>query len=262
MRNDFLKYALSETSLTRTEVDDYLNYMEKFKGWEMNEALEITSMIKTPEMMTPNIVEERPQNMAILDVFSRLMKDRIIFLGYPIDSQIGNIMVAQFLYLQNVDKSKPINVYVNSPGGSVYAGLGIYATMQYLHCPVHTFTTSIAASMAYVLAVAGEKGQRSALPYARFMQHQPLGGAQGQATDMNINNQEIHKVKYELYEIIARHTGKDIDQIYADCERDHWMRAEEAKEYGAVDNVIDCLPFQPTPISENEWTRGILPEKK
>jgi len=255
---DFIKFARSTGKVTTTEIEDYIKWMNKFKGLEMSNAHQITSQIDMPSNMTPNIVEERPMNVAVLDVFSRLMKDRIIFLGHGIDSQIGNILVSQILYCQNTGKDKKIDLYINSPGGEVYAGLGIYGTMQYTTCPIHTFTTGIAASMAYVLAVAGEEGHRSALPYARLMQHQPMGGARGQATDIAISNKEIHKLKYELYEIISHHTGKDIDQVYADCERDHWMRADEAKEYGALDNVVTTLPFTPTPISENKWTRGMM----
>lgn len=197
-----------------------------------------TSIATLPTAMTPYIMEERQLNVAQMDVFSRLMMDRIIFLGTGIDDQIANIVNAQLLFLDSVDSKKDITIYINSPGGSVYAGLGIYDTMQYISPDIVTINTGIAASMAYVLAVAGTKGKRASLPHARYMQHQPLGGASGQASDIEITAREIQKLKKELYEIIAIHTGQSYDKIYADCDRDHWMTAAEAKEYGCIEQVL------------------------
>lgn len=191
-----------------------------------------------PTAMTPNIIEERQLNAVAMDVFSRLMMDRIIFLGMGIDSTVANVVNAQMLYLESIDSKKDIVIYINSPGGSVYAGLGIYDVMQYVASPISTVNTGIAASMAYVLACAGTKGKRMSLPHARYMQHQPLGGAEGQASDIEITAREIQKLKKELYEIIALHTGKDYDTIWKDCDRDHWMTAREAKEYGCIDHVL------------------------
>ena len=177
-------------------------------------------------------------NITQLDVFSRLMKDRIIFLGVPIDDDVANIIQAQLLFLESQDPDRDIQIYLNSPGGQVYAGLGIYDTMQYLKPDVSTICTGMAASMAAVLLCAGAKGKRFALPHSRVMIHQPMGGAQGQASDIEIEAQEIMKIKRELYEIIAEHTSKDFDQVWKDCDRDHWMIASEAKEYGLIDQVL------------------------
>ena len=177
-------------------------------------------------------------NITQLDVFSRLMKDRIIFMGVPIDDDVANIIQAQLLFLESQDSERDIQIYINSPGGMVYAGLGIYDTMQYLKPDVSTICTGMAASMAAVLMCAGAKGKRFALPHSRVMIHQPMGGAQGQASDIEIEAREIQKIKKELYEIIAHHTGKDYDQVWKDSDRDYWMTAIEAKEYGMIDQVL------------------------
>lgn len=191
-----------------------------------------------PTAMTPNIIEERQMNAIAMDVFSRLMMDRIIFLGMGINDQVANIINAQLLFLESVDAKKPIQMYINSPGGSVYAGLGIYDVMNYISPSVGTVNTGLAASMAFVLAVAGENGERASLPHARFMQHQPLGGASGQASDINIVNDEIQKLKKELYDIISDKTGKPYKTILKDADRDHWMTAKEAKAYGCCDTIL------------------------
>jgi ATP-dependent Clp protease protease subunit len=188
--------------------------------------------------MTPYIIEERQMNVSQLDVFSRLMMDRIIFLGTGVDDYVANIIQAQLLFLESVDASKDIQIYINSPGGSVYAGLGIYDTMQYVKPDVATICTGMAASMGAVLLCAGADGKRSALPHSRVMIHQPSGGAQGVATDMEINLKEMLKLKNELYEIIAKHSGQTIEKVYQDSERDYWMIADEAKEYGMIDEVL------------------------
>ena len=192
----------------------------------------------TPTGMTPYIIEERQMNMTAMDVFSRLMMDRIIFLGTGIDDQIANIVQAQLLFLESADASKDIQIYINSPGGSVYAGLGIYDTMQYIKPDVATICTGMAASMGAVLLCAGHAGKRSALPHARVMIHQPSGGAQGVASDMEINLREMLKLKEELYKIISQHSGQSYDKVYADSERDYWMKSDEAKDYGMIDEVL------------------------
>jgi ATP-dependent Clp protease, protease subunit len=192
----------------------------------------------TPTAMTPYIIEERQMNMTAMDVFSRLMMDRIIFMGTGIDDQIANIVQAQLLFLESADSSKDIQIYINSPGGSVYAGLGIYDTMQFIKPDVATICTGMAASMGAVLLCAGAAGKRSALPHARVMIHQPSGGAQGVATDMEINLREMLKLKEELYHIIANHSGQPYEKVYKDSERDYWMKSDEAKEYGMVDEVL------------------------
>jgi ATP-dependent Clp protease, protease subunit len=192
----------------------------------------------TPTNLTPNIIEERQMNVVAMDVFSRLMMDRIIFLGTGVDDYVANIIQAQLLFLESLDASKDIQIYINSPGGSVYAGLGIYDTMQYVRPDVSTICTGMAASMGAVLLCAGAKGKRSALPHSRVMIHQPSGGAQGVATDMEINLREMLKLKEELYRIIANHSGQSYDKVYADSERDYWMIADEAKEYGMIDEVL------------------------
>jgi ATP-dependent Clp protease protease subunit len=214
-KDEFRKYAVKHHGINSTVVDHY-----------------ITSS------MTPYIIEERQLNVAQMDVFSRLMMDRIIFLGTGIDDQVANIITAQLLFLESVDPKKDIQIYLNSPGGGVYAGLGIYDTMQYIAPDVATICTGMAASMGAVLLCAGAKGKRSALPHSRVMIHQPLGGAQGQASDIEITAREIQKLKVELYEIIAKHSGKDYDQVWKDSDRDYWMIAQEAKEYGMVDEVL------------------------
>ena len=189
--------------------------------------------------MTPYIMEERQLNVAQMDVFSRLMMDRIIFLGTDVNDQVANIVTAQLLFLESVDSAKDIQIYINSPGGSVYAGLGIYDTMQFIKPDVATICTGIAASMAAVLLCAGTEGKRSALPHSRVMIHQPSGGAQGVASDMEINLKEMLKLKNELYEIIAKHSKQPFAKVYKDSERDYWMIAREAKEYGMIDEVLE-----------------------
>lgn len=192
----------------------------------------------TPVGLTPNIIEERQMNAVAMDVFSRLMMDRIIFMGTGINDQVANIIQAQLLFLESTDASKDIQIYINSPGGSVYAGLGIYDTMQYIKPDVATICTGMAASMSAVLLCAGEKGKRSALPHSRVMIHQPLGGAQGQASDIEITAREILKLKDELYQIISNHSGQTMEQVIEDGDRDFWMKAEEAKSYGMIDEIL------------------------
>jgi ATP-dependent Clp protease protease subunit len=188
--------------------------------------------------ISPTIIEERQLNIATMDVFSRLMMDRIIFLGVPIDDYVANIIQAQLLYLDSVDPTKDIQIYLNTPGGMVYAGLGIYDTMQYVSCDVATICTGMAASMGAVLLCAGAKGKRTALTHSRILIHQPMGGAQGQASDIEITAREIQKIKKELYEIIALHTGQDYKKIWKDGDRDFWMTADESREYGMIDEVL------------------------
>lgn len=188
--------------------------------------------------VSPTIIEERHLNVATMDVFSRLMMDRIIFLGAPIYDDAANIIQAQLLFLESVDADKDIQLYINSPGGSVSAGLGIYDTMQLISCDVATICTGMAASMGAVLLTAGAAGKRSALPHSRVMIHQPLGGVQGQASDIEITAREIAKTKRELYEILASHSGKAIEKIEADADRDYWLTAQEAQEYGLIDRVL------------------------
>jgi ATP-dependent Clp protease protease subunit len=188
--------------------------------------------------MTPNIIEERQLNAIAMDVFSRLMMDRIIFLGTGINDQVANIVQAQLLFLESADASKDIQIYINSPGGSVYAGLGIYDTMQFIKPDVATICTGMAASMGAVLLCAGEKGKRSGLTHSRVMIHQPMGGAQGQASDIEITAREILKLKDELYEIISKHSGQPVDKVMEDSDRDYWMKAEEAMKYGMIDEIL------------------------
>jgi ATP-dependent Clp protease protease subunit len=189
--------------------------------------------------VSPTIIEERQLNVATMDVFSRLMMDRIIFLGAPIYDDAANIIQAQLLFLESADAEKDIQIYINSPGGSVSAGLGIYDTMQLISCDVATICTGLAASMGAVLLTAGAAGKRSALPHSRVMIHQPLGGVQGQASDIEITAREIQKTKRELYEILSSHSGVDISKIEQDADRDYWMSAAEAKEYGLIDMVLE-----------------------
>ncbi|WP_274475048.1 ATP-dependent Clp endopeptidase proteolytic subunit ClpP [Mangrovimonas aestuarii] len=191
-----------------------------------------------PVGLTPNIIEERQMNAVAMDVFSRLMMDRIIFLGTGINDQVANIVQAQLLFLESTDASKDIQIYINSPGGGVYAGLGIYDTMQFIKPDVATICTGMAASMGAVLLCAGTKGKRSALPHSRVMIHQPLGGAQGQASDIEITAREILTLKEELYKIISKHSGQEYDKVYDDSDRDYWMKADKAKEYGMIDEVL------------------------
>ena len=216
-----------------------MNYGEEFKkyatGHQGISSLRVESYVQS---MTPYIVEERKLNVAQMDVFSRLMMDRIIFLGTSIYDEVANIIQAQLLFLESVDASKDIQIYINSPGGGVYAGLGIYDTMQLVKPDVATICTGMAASMGAVLLCAGAAGKRSALKHSRVMIHQPLGGAQGQATDMEITLKEILKLKDELYNIISHHSGQSMDKIKTDGERDYWMTSSEAKDYGMVDEVL------------------------
>lgn len=191
-----------------------------------------------PTNLTPNIIEERQMNIAIFDVFSRLMMDRIIFLGQGVNDQVANIIQAQLLFLESTDANKDIQIYINSPGGSVYAGLGIYDTMQFIKPDVATICTGMAASMGAVLLCAGAHGKRSALPHSRVMIHQVSSGAQGQASDIEITAREVVKLREELYTIIAKHSGQTYDQVYNDSDRDYWMKAAEAKKYGMIDEVL------------------------
>ncbi|MBG0858166.1 MAG: ATP-dependent Clp endopeptidase proteolytic subunit ClpP [Bacteroidales bacterium] len=188
--------------------------------------------------ISPTIIEERQLNVASMDVFSRLMMDRIIFLGLPIDDYVANIIQAQLLYLDSSDPGKDIQIYFNTPGGSVHAGLGIYDTMQYISADIATICTGMAASMGAVLLTAGTKGKRSALKHSRIMIHQPMGGAEGQASDIEIQAREIVKLKRELYEIIAYHSGNPIEKVEKDSDRDHWMTSQEAKDYGMIDEIL------------------------
>jgi ATP-dependent Clp protease, protease subunit len=192
--------------------------------------------------LTANVIEERPMNVAVMDVYSRLMMDRIIFLGYPINDEVANIVTAQLLFLDSTDRTRDINMYINSPGGSVYAGLGVYDTMQYVSPDVATICIGVAASMGSVLLAAGTAGKRAALKHSRIMMHQPSGAIGGQATDIEITVREIKKLKKELYEIVGTHSGQSIDKIQDDFERDYWMTAIEAKEYGLVDEVLLVNP--------------------
>ncbi|MEG2666554.1 MAG: ATP-dependent Clp endopeptidase proteolytic subunit ClpP [Bacteroidales bacterium] len=189
--------------------------------------------------ISPTIIEERQLNVAQMDVFSRLMMDRIIFLGVPIDDEVANIIQAQLLFLESVDSKKDIQIYLNTPGGSVYAGLGIYDTMQYVSADVATICTGMAASMGSILLCAGTKGKRTALKHSRILIHQPLGGAEGQASDIEITAREILRVKKELYEVIALHSGQEYDKIYKDADRDYWMTSQEALDYGMIDEVLE-----------------------
>ncbi len=220
--NDFKKFAVKHHGINSLVLDDVISAQNQY--------------------LNPYILEERQLNVTQMDVFSRLMMDRIIFLGTQIDDYTANTLQAQLLYLDSVDPGKDISIYINSPGGSVYAGLGIYDTMQFVSSDIATICTGMAASMAAVLLVAGQEGKRSALAHSRVMIHQPLGGAQGQASDIEITAREIMKLKKELYQIIADHSHTDFDKVWADSDRDYWMRAEEAKEYGMIDQVLMRKP--------------------
>ena len=217
-------------------LEDFRKYATKHLG--MNSMI-LDDVVKSQAgYLNPYILEERQLNVTQLDVFSRLMIDRIIFLGTEVNDYTANVLQAQMLYLDSVDSAKDISIYINSPGGSVYAGLGIYDTMQFINSDVRTICTGMAASMAAVLLVAGKEGKRSALPHSRIMIHQPMGGAQGQASDIEITAREIQKLKKELYTIISDHSHQPFDKVWADSDRDYWMTAEEAKEYGMVDEVL------------------------
>ncbi|MDT0689334.1 ATP-dependent Clp endopeptidase proteolytic subunit ClpP [Salegentibacter sp. F188] len=217
---------------------EFEKYATKHHGINSNYYGKLVSAVTPPVGMTPNIIEERQMNAVAMDVFSRLMMDRIIFMGTGISDQIANIIQAQLLFLESTDASKDIQIYINSPGGSVYAGLGIYDTMQFIKPDVATICTGMAASMGAVLLCAGEKGKRSGLPHSRVMIHQPLGGAQGQASDIEITAREILILKEELYKIISKHSGQDYDKVHEDSDRDYWMKADKAKEYGMIDEVL------------------------
>lgn len=217
MNNDFRNYATKHLGINSLVLDDVVKAQSGY--------------------LNPYILEERQLNVTQLDVFSRLMMDRIIFLGTEINDYTANVLQAQLLYLDSVDNTD-ISIYLNSPGGSVYAGLGIYDTMQFVGSKVQTICTGMAASMAAVLLVAGEEGMRYALPHSRIMIHQPMGGAQGQASDIEITAKEIQKLKKELYTIISNHSHQPYDKVWADSDRDYWMTAEEAKEYGMIDKIF------------------------
>ena len=218
MKNEFKKYATQHLGMSATALESYMNVSSSY--------------------ISPTIIEERQLNVAQMDVFSRLMMDRIIFLGTQIDDYTANVIQAQLLYLDSSDPGKDISIYINSPGGSVYAGLGIYDTMQFIGSQVTTICTGIAASMASVLLVAGEKGKRYCLPHSRVLIHQPPSGVQGQASDMEIAVREVLRVKDELYRIISEHSGKPYEVISRDSDRDYWMNAQEAQEYGMVDEIM------------------------
>ena len=217
-KDEFRKYAIKHQGICSSTVDSFTSMMNNY--------------------ISPTIIEERQMNVASMDVFSRLMMDRIIFLGVPINDYVANIIQAQLLFLESVDAKKDIQIYLNSPGGGVYAGLGIYDTMQYIAPDVATICTGMAASMGAVLLCAGAKGKRTALKHSRVMIHQPLGGAQGQASDIEITAREIQKLKKELYTIISDHSGKSYDEVWKDGDRDYWMTSSEAKDYGMIDEVL------------------------
>jgi ATP-dependent Clp protease, protease subunit len=223
LNKEFEKYAVKHRGISSATMH---NYQTQFN----------------PSNLTPYIIEERPLNVASMDVFSRLMMDRIIFMGEPINDYVANIVTAQLLFLESTDRTRDIQMYINSPGGSIYSGLGIYDTMQYITPDVSTITIGIAASMGAVLMCAGTKGKRTALKHSRVMLHQPYGGAGGQATDIQIMVNEVKKLKNELYEIIAYHSGQTYDKVKEDSDRDFWMTATEAKEYGLVDEVLVMNP--------------------
>ncbi|RZT97242.1 ATP-dependent Clp protease protease subunit [Ancylomarina subtilis] len=216
--------------------DEFKKFATKHRGISSLNLDRYTSI--SDSYISPTIIEERQLNIASMDVFSRLMMDRIIFLGVPIDDYVANIIMAQLLFLESTDPSKDIQIYFNTPGGSVHAGLGIYDTMQYINCDIATICTGMAASMGAVLLTAGEKGKRSALKHSRVMIHQPMGGAQGQASDIEITAREILKLKKELYTIISDHSGMPFDKVEKNSDRDYWMTAQEAKEYGMIDEVL------------------------
>ena len=222
MNSEFEKYAVKHQGISSNTLNDYNKYL-------------VTNL-------TPNIIEERPMNVAVMDVYSRLMMDRIIFLGYPLNDEVANIITAQMLFLESTDRHRDIQMYINCPGGSVYSGLGVYDTMQYISPDVSTICIGMAASMAAVLMCAGTKGKRTALKHSRVMMHQPSGAIGGQASDIEITVNEIKKIKKELYEIISFHTGKTMKQVEKDSDRDFWMSSIEAKEYGLVDEVLLINP--------------------
>jgi len=217
--NEFSKFAIRHREISSLT-------LEKYKS-------------VTANYISPTIIEERQLNIATMDVFSRLMMDRIIFLGVPIDDYVANIIQAQLLFLESVDSKKDIQIYLNTPGGSVYAGLGIYDTMRYIAPEIATICTGMAASMGAILLCAGAKGKRTALKHSRILIHQPMGTAEGQASDIEITAREIQKLKKELYEIIASHTGQTLTKIQKDADRDYWMTSQEALEYGMIDEILE-----------------------
>lgn len=219
---EFEKYAVKHKGISSNTLDAYVKH-------------NVTNL-------TPNIIEERPMNIAVMDVYSRLMMDRIIFLGYPISDEVANIVTAQLLFLESTDRNRDIQMYINSPGGSVYAGMGMYDTMQFITPDIATICTGMAASMGAVLMCAGAKGKRTGLKHSRIMLHQPSAGAGGQASDIEITVNEVKKIKKELYEVIAFHTGQPLEKVAADCDRDYWMTSTEAKEYGLIDEVLLMNP--------------------
>jgi ATP-dependent Clp protease protease subunit len=221
-------------------VKEFEQYAVKHQGISSNTLNDYNKYVVTN--LTPNIIEERPMNVAVMDVYSRLMMDRIIFLGYPLNDEVANIITAQMLFLESTDRHRDIQMYINCPGGSVYSGLGVYDTMQYITPDVSTICIGMAASMAAVLMCAGTKGKRTALKHARIMMHQPSGAIGGQASDIEITVNEIKKIKKELYDIISYHTGKPSKQVEKDCDRDFWMTSSESKEYGLVDEVLLTNP--------------------
>ena len=219
-------------------ITEFQKYATKHLGMNTLSLEQYMSRVKSQGYISPTVIEERQLNVAQMDVFSRLMMDRIIFLGTAIDDYVANVIQAQMLFLESTDAKRDIQIYLNSPGGSVYAGLGIYDTMQFITPDVATICTGMAASMAAVLMCAGTPGKRAALPHSRIMIHQHMGGAEGQATEIEITAREIQKLKKELYEIIAKHSGQTYDKVWADSDRDYWMTAEEAKAYGMIDEVL------------------------
>jgi ATP-dependent Clp protease, protease subunit len=221
-QNEFEKYAIKHRGISSNTLNDYNKY-------------DVTNL-------TPNIIEERPMNVAVMDVYSRLMMDRIIFLGYPINDEVANIVIAQLLFLDSTDRHRDIQMYINCPGGSVYSGMGMYDTMQYVSPDISTICIGMAASMGSVLLCAGTKGKRTALKHSRIMIHQPTGAIGGQASDIEITVNEIKKVKKELHDIYATHTGKTAKQLEKDTDRDYWLTSEEAKQYGLVDEVLILNP--------------------
>ncbi len=236
MNADFRNYAVKHLGMNGLALDQYIGK---------------TSPV-TSSYISPTIIEERQLNVAQMDVFSRLMMDRIIFLGTTVDDYSANVIQAQLLYLDSCDPGKDVSIYINSPGGSVYAGLGIYDTMQYISSNVSTICTGMAASMAAVLLVAGAKGKRFALKHSRIMIHQPMGGVQGQASDIEITAREILKLKDELYSIISQHSGQPFEKILKDSDRDYWMTSQEAAEYGMIDKVLERQIADNSEVEENK----------
>lgn len=223
-KDEFMKYATKHMNMSSMHLE---KYVEKTHAFSPN-----------IQGFTPAVIEERQLNVAQMDVFSRLMMDRIIFMGVPVNDYVANVIQAQLLFLESIDPKRDVQMFINSPGGSVIAGLGIYDTMQYVSPDVATICTGLAASMGAVLLTAGVKGKRTCLHHSRVMIHQPLGGMQGQVTDMEISYNLIKKMQKELYDILSQHTGQDYDKIAADCERDNWMTSKEAQEYGLIDEVL------------------------